>query len=191
MVVVVKVCTGSATTSIKHLKITRLFCTSLAGSRIYGLPGMICTLVCPHLSPTSSTAVPLVTSAGPTNSISRTIVGVYSPEFSSYAVTLGRVQSQAKGDSRNATTPVHIYGPEGLAAFIAHMLAISDTFVIVPVLVFEFVPGPVDPQDAEPVLLNERAKVYQVRSPLPLSLYMYVRMYSWSYCRLRKVIDNS
>lgn len=42
-----KVCTGSSATSIKHLKLTRLFCTSLAGSRLYGLPGMICTLVRP------------------------------------------------------------------------------------------------------------------------------------------------
>eukprot|EP00892_Ulva_mutabilis_P001210 jgi/Ulvmu1/1108/UM106_0025.1 len=112
-----KVCTGSTATSIKHLKLTRLFCTSLAGSRLYGLPGMICTL------------------------------------------------SAAKGDSRSDTTPVHVYGPEGLAAFLALMLATSDTFVIVPVLVFEFVPGPVPPEDAEPECLNERAKLYRVRVP--------------------------
>lgn len=75
----------------------------------------------------------------------------------------GCVQSSAKGDSRTETTPMHVYGPEGLAAFLALMLATSDTFVIVPVIVFEFVPGPVPPGSTEPECLNERAKLFRVR----------------------------
>lgn len=75
------------------------------------------------------------------------------------------MQSAAKGDSRNGTVPVHVYGAEGLAAFLAHMLTTSDTYVIVPVLAFEFVPGPVDEEEMEPVCLNERANLYRVRLP--------------------------
>lgn len=73
------------------------------------------------------------------------------------------VQSAAKGESdRNNKTPVHIYGPPGLAQFIATLLHASDTFIMVPVVVFELVAGPVPDEERTPKCINKRAKLHVV-----------------------------
>lgn len=113
-----KVAACGANTNVKVLKVTRIFITSLDGSRIWGLPGILCTL------------------------------------------------SAAKGESpQNADVPVHVYGPPGLAKFLATMMLQSDTFMATPVLVFEYIPGPVHDDDREPESIGYRSKLFRVRVP--------------------------
>jgi hypothetical protein len=69
-----------------------------------------------------------------------------------------------KGESETqVSVPVHVYGPEGVADFLDVILATSDTCLYVPVIVFEFVPGPVEDGFAELECLNERSRLYRVR----------------------------
>lgn len=78
---------------------------------------------------------------------------------------LPHVQSQAKGDADvHKTTPVHVYGPEGLCDFINSALMISDTFIGMPIVVFELVPGAVPAAETEISCVNTRSKLYQVRA---------------------------
>jgi ribonuclease BN (tRNA processing enzyme) len=42
-----RVATGGSETGVKYLKAARVFVTSLDGPRIFGLPGLLCSLVCP------------------------------------------------------------------------------------------------------------------------------------------------
>ena len=74
------------------------------------------------------------------------------------------MQSQVKGESEShAVVPVHVYGPEGVGDFLDVVLATSDTCLYVPVVVFEFVPGPVEDGFSEMECLNQRSKLFRVR----------------------------
>jgi hypothetical protein len=80
------------------------------------------------------------------------------------------VQSQVKGESEaQVSVPVHVYGPEGVADFLDVVLATSDTCLYVPVVVFEFVPGPVEDGYADMECLNARSRLYRVCSLRPLA----------------------
>jgi hypothetical protein len=57
---------------------------------------------------------------------------------------------------------MHVYGPPGIAHFIDVMLMVSDTFIGVPVIVYEFICGPVAAAEMEPVCLNTRSRVHRV-----------------------------
>ena len=77
------------------------------------------------------------------------------------------MQSMVKGESKTqVNVPVHVYGPEGVADFLNVVLATSDTCLVVPVVVFEFIPGPVEDGFAEMECLNPRARLYRVRLAL-------------------------
>jgi hypothetical protein len=43
------------------------------------------------------------------------------------------------------------------------MLMVSGTFIGVPVVVYEFICGPVSVAEVEPVCLNTRSRVHRVR----------------------------
>lgn len=73
------------------------------------------------------------------------------------------VQSAAKGgDAANKDVPLHIYGPPGVAEYLSTMMSCSDTFLSIAVLVHEFVSGPVSEEDAQPTMVNWRAKIWKV-----------------------------
>lgn len=75
------------------------------------------------------------------------------------------VQSAVKGESQTqGSVPVHVYGPEGVADFLDVVLATSDTCLFVPVIVFEFVPGPVEDGFATMECLNSRSRLHRVRA---------------------------
>ncbi|KAL6777422.1 hypothetical protein ACKKBF_B21435 [Auxenochlorella protothecoides x Auxenochlorella symbiontica] len=59
--------------------------------------------------------------------------------------------------------PVHVYGPPGTLEFLDTMLAVSRTYLQMPVLVHELVPGPI--ARPEPTLVNARARLYGVSVP--------------------------
>ncbi|KAK9827696.1 hypothetical protein WJX81_001407 [Elliptochloris bilobata] len=62
--------------------------------------------------------------------------------------------------------PIHVYGPPGLAAFIGPMLAMSDTYITMPVIVHELVDGPVPAEEMDqPQVLDRRSCLYRVRVP--------------------------
>ena len=61
---------------------------------------------------------------------------------------------------------MHIYGPQGLAQFVETALMASDTYVGVPVIIYEFVPGPVSEEELTPRCLNDRTRVHLVCSLL-------------------------
>lgn len=48
--------------------------------------------------------------------------------------------SRQQGHS-SADTPFHIYGPSGLASYVDTLLAVSETYVEVPIIVHEFTAG--------------------------------------------------
>jgi ribonuclease BN (tRNA processing enzyme) len=82
----------------------------------------------------------------------------------------GYLQSQVKGESHeNLSVPINVYGPVGLSAFLCAMLTASDTFLVVPVIVYELAPGPVHEDDMEITCLSSRAKLYKV-TPTTASL---------------------
>ena len=95
-------------------------------------------------------------------------------------MTLIFVQSMVKGESETqVSVPVHVYGPEGVADFLDVVLATSDTCLFVPVIVFEFVPGPVDDGFSEMECLNPRSRLYRVSilqllPGLSCSLHLYI-----------------
>lgn len=45
---VVRVGAGGPETGIKYLKASRVFLTAFDGARLFGLPGLLCQLVCPQ-----------------------------------------------------------------------------------------------------------------------------------------------
>ena len=48
-----------------------------------------------------------------------------------------------------ADVPLHLYGPPGVARFLAAAMQLSDTYLLCPVLIHELGPGPVPPRDAD------------------------------------------
>lgn len=62
--------------------------------------------------------------------------------------------------------PVHVYGPAGLVQFVTTMLAVSRTYLEMPVVLHEFSPRAVPPdQMATPTEVLRRSRLYAV--PLP------------------------
>lgn len=136
----------SATMGIKYLRIARIFVTSFDGPNLYGLPAMLCALV----------RLPLHRAAFPP----LPCCGRAAPECEARDV-----QSQAKSESIHAKmTPIHIYGPEGIHTYLDTMLRASDTFVGVPVVVYELVAGAVPEEKRAAVCLNKRSRLHVVRS---------------------------
>ncbi len=48
-----------------------------------------------------------------------------------------------------ADIPLHLYGPPGVARFLAAAMQLSDTYLLCPVLIHELVAGPVPGRDAD------------------------------------------
>ncbi|KAI3438563.1 hypothetical protein D9Q98_000990 [Chlorella vulgaris] len=73
--------------------------------------------------------------------------------------------SREKGHE-NADTPVHVYGPQGLADFINTMLSVSRTYLEMPVVIHEFVTTAVPPEELDvAVPINPRSRLYLTRLP--------------------------
>ena len=92
------------------------------------------------------------------------------------------MQSQAKSESLHANTaPIHIYGPEGIRTYVDTMLTCSDTFIGVPVVVYELIAGPVTEAERAAVCLNKRSRLHVVRARSPAHELAQTR--GWSSCR--------
>ena len=48
----------------------------------------------------------------------------------------------------NADVPLHLYGPPGVARFLAAAMELSDTYLLCPVIIHELALGPVPGRDA-------------------------------------------
>lgn len=65
-----------------------------------------------------------------------------------------------------ADIPLHVYGPPGLADYINTMLTVSRTYLEMPVIIHEMIPGPVPAEQLnEPVQINPRSRLYVMRVP--------------------------
>lgn len=51
---------GGPETGIKYLKASRVFLTAFDGARLFGLPGLLCQLVCTHALPDTILLPPMV-----------------------------------------------------------------------------------------------------------------------------------
>lgn len=65
-----------------------------------------------------------------------------------------------------ADTPVHVYGPQGLADYINTMLSVSRTYLEMPVVIHEFSAAAVPPEELEELKqINPRSRLYVMRVP--------------------------
>ena len=65
-----------------------------------------------------------------------------------------------------ADFPVHVYGPPGLVSFVSSMLAVSKTYLEMPVIVHEFTPRAVPAEQLDqPTEVLRRARLYAVAVP--------------------------
>lgn len=65
-----------------------------------------------------------------------------------------------------ADIPVHVYGPPGLVSWVVSMLAVSKTYVEMPVILHEFTPRAVAPEQiTDPQVVLKRARLYAVPVP--------------------------
>ena len=73
--------------------------------------------------------------------------------------------SRSKGHEA-ADIPVHVYGPPGLVSFVSSMLAVSRTYLEMPVIIHEFTPGPVPSESLwQPVEVLKRSRLYAMKLP--------------------------
>ncbi len=65
-----------------------------------------------------------------------------------------------------ADFPVHVYGPPGLVSFVSSMLAVSKTYLEMPVILHEFTPRAVPAEQLDqPTEVLRRARLYAVAVP--------------------------
>ena len=64
-----------------------------------------------------------------------------------------------------ADIPIHVYGPPGLVSFVSAMLAVSRTYLEMPVVLHEFTPRAVPAQLDQPTEVLRRARLYAVAVP--------------------------
>lgn len=65
----------------------------------------------------------------------------------------------------NADMPVHVYGPPGTSDYVRTMMSVSETYLEMPVLIHEFTPRSVAPEEREPMPILRRAKLWRVLLP--------------------------
>lgn len=59
------------------------------------------------------------------------------------------ISAAREAGNEAADVPIHLYGPPGLASFLEAAMELSDTYLLVPVIVHEFVQHSVPGRDAE------------------------------------------
>jgi len=64
-----------------------------------------------------------------------------------------------------ARTPLRIYAPPGVLEYVHTTLDVSNTYVSIPVIVYELVDGPVTEEEARPQLVNPRCRLFRARRP--------------------------
>lgn len=65
-----------------------------------------------------------------------------------------------------ADTPLHVYGPKGVAEYINTMLSVSRTYLEMPVIIHEFATHPVPDEELDELIqINPRARLYVTRLP--------------------------
>ena len=74
--------------------------------------------------------------------------------------TTGTVPIEAE-----ARLPVRVYGPRGIVDYLRTMLDVSNTFICMPLLVYELVDGPVTAEERRPQLVHARSKLFQCKLP--------------------------
>lgn len=72
--------------------------------------------------------------------------------------------SRSKGHEA-ADVPVHVYGPPNLVQFVSSMLAVSRTYLEMPVVLHELTPGPVTDADREIKEVLKRSRLYACKLP--------------------------
>ena len=72
--------------------------------------------------------------------------------------------SRSKGHEA-ADVPVHVYGPPGLVQFVSSMLAVSRTYLEMPVVLHELTPGPVPEEGMEITEVLKRSRLYACKLP--------------------------
>jgi ribonuclease Z len=73
--------------------------------------------------------------------------------------------SRSKGHEA-ADIPVHVFGPPGLVSFVSSMLAVSRTYLEMPVILHELTPGHVEPDTiGVPVEVLKRSRLYAMKLP--------------------------
>ncbi|KAJ9527574.1 hypothetical protein QJQ45_025846 [Haematococcus lacustris] len=61
--------------------------------------------------------------------------------------------------------PIHVYGPPGLANFLANIYMVSHTYLEVAIVVHELVSVAVPDQDRQPEQINRRARIFTTQLP--------------------------
>jgi ribonuclease BN (tRNA processing enzyme) len=72
--------------------------------------------------------------------------------------------SRSKGHEA-ADVPVHVYGPPNLVQFVSSMLAVSRTYLEMPVILHELTPGRVSEADMEIKEVLKRSRLYACKLP--------------------------
>jgi ribonuclease Z len=72
--------------------------------------------------------------------------------------------SRSKGHEA-ADVPVHVYGPPGLVQFVSSMLAVSRTYLEMPVVLHELTPGRVEEGDMVAKEVLKRSRLYACKLP--------------------------
>ena len=72
--------------------------------------------------------------------------------------------SRSKGHEA-ADVPVHVYGPPGLVQFVSSMLAVSRTYLEMPVVLHELTPGRVPEEAMEISEVLKRSRLYACKLP--------------------------
>ena len=72
--------------------------------------------------------------------------------------------SRSKGHEA-ADVPVHVYGPPNLVQFVSSMLAVSRTYLEMPVVLHELTPGRVSEADMEIKEVLKRSRLYACKLP--------------------------
>lgn len=62
-------------------------------------------------------------------------------------------------------TPLRIYAPPGVAEYLHTTLDVSNTYVCIPVVVYELVDGPVSREERRPQLVNPRCRLFRAKLP--------------------------
>ena len=79
------------------------------------------------------------------------------------------ISAAREAGNEAADVPIHLYGPPGLASFLEAAMELSDTYLLVPVIVHEFVQHSVPGRDAE----------HQVGPPIPYTLRLGYHAALW------------
>lgn len=103
------------------------------------------------------------------------------------------IPAEAEGRS-----PLRIYAPPGIAEYVHTTLDISNTYVSIPVVIYEFAEGPVSAEELRPRLINPRCRLFRallppddVASTLPRMTDEEEEEFLFGMCYSKQVLDNT